>query len=178
MLDTVGAATGDTTNVRSDRPTGRHERQASASPTTSQGSIPLAFPSPAAVAMRDEWHGRPSNRDSRRHARFHFSPRDRLARHERAILGVMPPLARSGAAARYGRRRQGAAAPSRPGGRRRSRTDRCHELTLHDAPGSDSSDLTAHTHPAAAGECQRHRSLVASRIQWAFRRRDDMVGRS
>jgi hypothetical protein len=41
---------------------------------------------------------------------------DRLARHEREILGVMPPLARSGAGARYGRRRQGAVAPSRRGG--------------------------------------------------------------
>ena len=65
---------------------------------------------------------------------------DRLARHERAILGVMPPLARSGAGARYGRpaSRCRGSATARP--RRRSRTDRCHELTLHDAPGSDSDD--------------------------------------
>jgi len=98
MLDSVGAATGDTTRkARSDRPAGRQERQTSAaSPRTSQGSIPLAFPSPAAVAMTDEWRGRSSNRGSRRHARCRFSPRSTGASRMRDP-GVMPPLVRSGA---------------------------------------------------------------------------------
>jgi hypothetical protein len=66
------------------RPADRSEKRQAASPRTSQGSIPLVFSSSAAV-MRDEWHGHSSNRDSRRHARFHFSPPDRLARYEREI---------------------------------------------------------------------------------------------
>jgi len=57
------------------RPTDRRERQRQAAgPRTSQGAIPLACLSPTAVAMRDEWRGRSSNRDSRRRARFHSSP--------------------------------------------------------------------------------------------------------
>jgi len=44
MLDTVDAATGDTTNIRSDRPADRSDKRQAASPRTSQESIPLAFP--------------------------------------------------------------------------------------------------------------------------------------
>jgi hypothetical protein len=59
---------------QTDRPANRSDKRQTASPRTSRGSIPLASASPAAVAMRDEWRGRSSNRDSRRHARRHFSP--------------------------------------------------------------------------------------------------------
>jgi hypothetical protein len=76
MVDTVGAATGDATNVRLDRPTGRQERQTSGrQPEDLSGIDPARFPVASRRCNRDEWRGRSSNRDSRRHARFHFSPR-------------------------------------------------------------------------------------------------------
>ena len=58
------------------RPTGRQERQASRPPARGplRDRSRSLSPSPSAVAMRDEWRGRSSNRDSRRHARCHFSP--------------------------------------------------------------------------------------------------------
>ena len=74
MLDTVGAATGDTTKCPV-RPTGRQERQASGrQPEDLSGINPARFPLASRRCNRDEWRGRSSNRDSRRHARCHFSP--------------------------------------------------------------------------------------------------------
>ncbi len=112
-------------------------------------------PSPA-VSMRDEWRGRSSSRDSRRHARCHFSPPIDWVTNERSSVSchrwrVAVRGRVTGAASRCG-----GSITARP--RRRSRTDRCHELTLHDAPGSDSDDPEGlRSNVSAYAPCRRGR---------------------
>ena len=141
------------------RPTGRQERQASRPPARGplRDRSRSLSPSPAAVAMRDEWRGRSSGRDSRRHARCHFSPPiDWRVTNERSSLPCHRwRVAVPGRVTAPASRCRGSIT-ARP--RRSSRTDRCHELTLHNAPGSDSDDTEGlRSNVSACALCRRGR---------------------
>ena len=144
-------------NVRSDRSADRSDKRQAASPRTSEGSIPLAF----RLAKRRCNEGRMARRFEQPRL---ASPRsmpllapDRLAvTNEGSSLPChswrVPVRGRvTGAGVKVR-----GSITARP--RRRSRTDRCHELTLHNAPASDSDDTEGlRSNVRACALCRRGR---------------------